>query len=126
VPRYDTDRLEGVASNSSSPVSAINFLSSRCLATIEQWYFFFLDLSIYLQSVEIHLNTISKWCVGKLGRVEECSVALFCNKGVKTLCGCRGKKGTNFTEKTGSIYFVLFQNLPKNGGKPKTSSGCSR
>jgi hypothetical protein len=25
---------------------------------------FFLDFPIYLQSVEIHLDTLSKWCVG--------------------------------------------------------------
>jgi hypothetical protein len=56
---------------------------------------FFLDFPICLQSVHIHLNTISKWCVGTRGRVEECSVALLRNKRVKTLCGCRGKNGTN-------------------------------
>jgi hypothetical protein len=33
-------------------------------------------------------DTFSKWCVGKRGRVEECSVAPPCNKRVKTLCGC--------------------------------------
>jgi hypothetical protein len=32
--------------------------------------FFFLDFPIYLQSVYIRLNTISKWCVEKRGRVE--------------------------------------------------------
>jgi ribosomal protein L19 len=48
-----------------------------------------------LQSVYIHSNTISKLCVEKRGRVEECSVALLRDKRVKTLCGCRGKKGTN-------------------------------
>jgi hypothetical protein len=37
-------------------------------------------------------DTFSKWCVGKRGRVEECSVAHLYNKRVKTLCGCRGKK----------------------------------
>jgi hypothetical protein len=46
----------------------------------------------YLQSVYIHLNTISKLCVEKRGRVEECSVAPPCDKRVKTLCGCRGKR----------------------------------
>jgi hypothetical protein len=51
--------------------------------------FFVLDFPIYLQSVEIHLNTISKWCVGKRGRVEECSVAPLRNKKVKILCACR-------------------------------------
>jgi hypothetical protein len=37
-------------------------------------------------------DTFSKWCVGKRGRVEECSVALLCNKRVKTLCSCREKR----------------------------------
>jgi hypothetical protein len=54
--------------------------------------FFFLDFPIYLQSVEIHSNTISKWCIGKQGRVEECSVAPLRDKRVKTLCGCREKR----------------------------------
>jgi hypothetical protein len=58
-------------------------------------FMFLLDFPIYLQSVYIHSNTISKWCVGKRGRVEECSVAPLRDKSVKTLCGCRGKKGTN-------------------------------
>jgi hypothetical protein len=40
-------------------------------------------------------EAFSKWCVGKWGRVEECSVAPLRNKRVKTLCGCRRKKGTN-------------------------------
>jgi hypothetical protein len=55
--------------------------------------FFTFNLPIYLQSVYIHSNTIR--CVGKRGLVEECSVAPLRDKRVKTLCGCRGKKGTN-------------------------------
>jgi hypothetical protein len=51
----------------------------------------YLDFPIYLQSAD----TFSKWRVGKRGRVEQCSVAPLRNKRVKTLCGCRGKKGTN-------------------------------
>jgi hypothetical protein len=43
----------------------------------------------------IHSNTISKLCVEKRGRVEECSVAPLHDKKVKTLNGCRGKKFTN-------------------------------
>jgi hypothetical protein len=62
---------------------------------VQEWLkvkkIFFLDFPIYLQSVEIHSNTISKLCVGKRGRVEDCSVAPFCDKRVKTLCGCRRK-----------------------------------
>jgi hypothetical protein len=54
----------------------------------------FFNFPIYLQSVEIHSDTFSKWCVGKRGRVEECSVAPLRNKRVITLCGCQGKKGT--------------------------------
>jgi hypothetical protein len=56
---------------------------------------FFLYFQIYLQSVYIHSNTISEWCVGKRERVEECSVAPLHDKRVKTLCGCREKKGIN-------------------------------
>jgi hypothetical protein len=52
---------------------------------------FFLDFPVYLQSVEIHSDTISKWCVGKRGRVE-CSVSPLRNKRVKTLCGSREKR----------------------------------
>jgi hypothetical protein len=37
-------------------------------------------------------DTFSKWCVRKRGRIEECSVAPLCNKGVKTLCGCREER----------------------------------
>jgi hypothetical protein len=37
-------------------------------------------------------DTFSKWCVGKRGRVEECSVAPLHNKRVKTLCGCQEKR----------------------------------
>jgi hypothetical protein len=48
---------------------------------------FFLDFPIYLQSVYIHSNTISKLCVEKRGRVEECSVAPLRDKMVKTLLG---------------------------------------
>jgi hypothetical protein len=53
---------------------------------------FFLDFPIYLQSVTIHSDTFSKWCDGKRGRVEECSVAPLRNKRVKTLCGCREQR----------------------------------
>jgi hypothetical protein len=68
-------------------------LLTRCVAAF--FFIFFLDFPIYMQSVEIHSDTFSKLCVGKRGRVEECSVAPLRNKRVKTLCGCRGKKGTN-------------------------------
>jgi hypothetical protein len=54
-------------------------------------YVVFFNFPIYLQSVEIHSDTFSKWCAGKRGRVEECSVAPLRNKRVKTLCGCQGK-----------------------------------
>jgi hypothetical protein len=53
---------------------------------------FFFNFPIYLKSVEMHSDTFSKWCVGKRGRVEECSVAPLRNKRVKTVCGCRGKR----------------------------------
>jgi hypothetical protein len=52
---------------------------------------FFLHFPIYLQSVYIHSNTVSKLRVEKRGRVEECSVAPLRDKRVKTLCGCQGK-----------------------------------
>jgi hypothetical protein len=53
---------------------------------------FFLVFPIYLQTLEIHSDTFSKWCVGKGRRVEEYSVAPLRNKRVKTLCGCREKR----------------------------------
>jgi hypothetical protein len=57
---------------------------------------FFFNFPIYLQSVYIHLNTISKLCVEMRGRVEECSVAPLRDKRVKTLCGwLSGKESTN-------------------------------
>jgi hypothetical protein len=52
---------------------------------------FFLFPNLF--AIYIHtLNTISKLCVEKRGRVEECSVAPLCDKRVKTLCGCREKR----------------------------------
>jgi hypothetical protein len=59
----------------------------------------FLHFPIDLQSVMIHSDTFSKWCVGKRGRLEGCSVAPLCNKRVKTLCCCRGKKRVQTKEK---------------------------
>jgi hypothetical protein len=56
---------------------------------VSDWDFFLLSFPIYLQSVYIHLNTISKLCVEKRERVDECSVAPLRDKRVKTLCGCR-------------------------------------
>jgi hypothetical protein len=37
-------------------------------------------------------DTFRKWCVGRRGRLEECSVAPLCNKRAKTLCGCREER----------------------------------
>jgi hypothetical protein len=51
-----------------------------------------LDFPIYLQSVYIYSNTISKLCVEKRERVEECSITQLRDKRVKTLCGCREKR----------------------------------
>jgi hypothetical protein len=50
-----------------------------------------------LFAICIHtLNTISKLCVEKRGRVEECSVAPLRDKRVKNLCGwLSGKESTN-------------------------------
>jgi hypothetical protein len=59
---------------------------------IQSTELFFLDFPIYLQSVDIHSDTFSKWCVGKRGWVEECSVAPLRNERVKNLCGCREKR----------------------------------
>jgi hypothetical protein len=56
------------------------------------YIFFFLYFPIYLESVEIHSNTISKWCVGKRGRVEGGSVTPLRDKRVKNLCCCREKR----------------------------------
>jgi hypothetical protein len=61
----------------------------------------FFYFPIYLQSVYIHLNTISKLCAEKRGRVEECSVAPLRDKRVKTLCGCC--YGDSFT-----LLFTLY------------------
>jgi hypothetical protein len=47
----------------------------------------FLDRSRYFCNLYTYINTISKLCVEKPGRVEECSVAPLCDKRVKTLCG---------------------------------------
>jgi hypothetical protein len=54
--------------------------------------FSFLNFPMYLQSVTIHSDTFSKWCVGKRGRVGECSVAPLRNKGAETLCPCREER----------------------------------
>jgi hypothetical protein len=64
--------------------------NKKCYSIL--FYFIFLDFPIYLQSVEIYSDTFRKCCVGERGRVEECSVAPLCNKRVKTVCGCRGKR----------------------------------
>jgi hypothetical protein len=64
----------------------LHYPSPSCSVTI-----FFLHFPIYLQSVYIYSNTISKLCVEKRGLVEECSVAPLRDKRVKTLCGCREK-----------------------------------
>jgi hypothetical protein len=79
---------------------------------------FFLNFPIYLQSVYIHLNTISKLCVEKRGRVEECSVAPLRNKRVKTLCGCRGKNVHKLVKK----YKLRLQLKLTNEGKIQTKT----
>jgi hypothetical protein len=75
--------------------------------------FFFLDFPIYLQSVYIHSNTISKLCVDKRGRIEECSVATLRDKRVKTLCGCR-EKGykLRLTTKAYKLFRLLYVSFP--------------
>jgi hypothetical protein len=69
-----------------------------CFTYMTQIFFFrfpnLFAICIYIY-IYIYSNTISKLCVEKRGRVEECSVAPLRDKRVKTLCGCRGKKGTN-------------------------------
>jgi hypothetical protein len=62
------------------------------LPRLLNFFLFLLDFQIYLQSVYIHSNTISKLFVEKRGLVEECSVATLRDKKVKTLCRCRGKR----------------------------------
>jgi hypothetical protein len=50
------------------------------------------------------IDTFSKWCVGRRGRVEECSVATLRNKRVKILCGCgRWSFPPSLETKTGEI-----------------------
>jgi hypothetical protein len=63
-------------------LSLVAMLKSGILATTSSTAFF-LDFPIYLQSVKIHSDTFCKWCVGKRGRVEECSVTPLCNESVK-------------------------------------------
>jgi hypothetical protein len=59
---------------------------------VDEYFPSFFYFPIYLQSVYIHLNTISKLCVEKRGRVEECYVAPLRDKRVKTLCDFWGKR----------------------------------
>jgi hypothetical protein len=61
----------------------------------ENIHFFLRFPNLFAICIDTFKNTISKWCVGKRGRVEEFSVAPLRDKRVKTLCGCRDKKGTN-------------------------------
>jgi hypothetical protein len=53
--------------------------------------FILLAYNFFPNLFAICIHTISKLCVEKRGRVEECHVAPLCDKRVKTLCGCRGK-----------------------------------
>jgi hypothetical protein len=78
--------------------------------------FFFLDFPIYLQSVYIHSNTISKLCVDKRGRVEECSVASIRDKRVKILCGCRetNKLSYNYINYTINLVGRSFDRWRRN------------
>jgi hypothetical protein len=75
--------------------------SGSCVSPIENSasyvdgkFFFFKFPNLFAICI-LTLNTISKLCVEKRGRVEECSVAPLRDKRVKTLCGCRRKKCTN-------------------------------
>jgi hypothetical protein len=54
-------------------------------------FFYFKFPNVFAICIHI-LNKISKLCVEKRGRVEECSVAPLRDKRVKTLCGCRRKR----------------------------------
>jgi hypothetical protein len=63
-------------------------LSVACPSHQIQVSFFFRFPNLFA----ICRDTFSKWCVGKRGWVEECSVAPLHNKRVKTLCGCREKR----------------------------------
>jgi hypothetical protein len=65
-------------------VQKIQFLC--CQRPAERRIFFFRFSNLFA----ICRDTFSKWCVGKRGRVEECSVAPLRNRRVKTLCGCQG------------------------------------
>jgi hypothetical protein len=81
-----------------APVAILVLCSSRNFrdqvwrphgTTSKNWVFFFLD---FTNLFAICRDTFSKWCVGRRGRVEECSVAPLCNKRVNTLCGCREER----------------------------------
>jgi hypothetical protein len=63
-----------------------------CVSKHNKMRDFFCNFPIYLRSVTIHSDTFSKRCVGKRGRVEQCSVAPLRNKRAKTVCGCREKR----------------------------------
>jgi hypothetical protein len=88
--------LDKLLGNHHSKSEYCCFLLSNSKFVLHRIFFYF---PIYLQSVEIHSDTFIKWCVGKRGRVEECSVAPLRNKRVKTLCSGR-EKGVQTKENT--------------------------
>jgi hypothetical protein len=75
------------------------WLLSQLLSDIRYYYYYYyyyFDQYIYFflfpNLFAICRDTFSKWCGGKRGLAEECSVAPLRNKRVKTLCGCREKR----------------------------------
>jgi hypothetical protein len=85
------DKLKNLLASSAMETATFD-LASQCLNQLRASFnFFFKDFPIFLQSVYIHSNTISKLCVEKRGRVEECSVTPLRDKRVKNFCGCREK-----------------------------------
>jgi hypothetical protein len=79
-PGYDNCKVQSLLLEKQTIVYHLSSCILLCASI------FFLDFPIYLQSVYIHSNTISKLCVEKWGRVEECSVTPLRDKRVKTLC----------------------------------------
>jgi hypothetical protein len=86
----------GYVKNRYFVMTFVSLFRGRCLAigvnNVTCLIIFFVDFPIYLQSVYIHSNTISKLFVGKRGRVEEFYVAPFRDKKGENLVWLSGKR----------------------------------
>jgi hypothetical protein len=76
-----------------SPVKfLLTLLDKQSLLIVRIVFFFFFFFFSFPNLFAICRDAFSKWCVGKRGWVEECSVAPLRNKKVKNLCGCREQR----------------------------------